>query len=73
MLNNKGELQWVDLGEVNAIDSQIDALRQALRDPNRKDVKQLARAVEEKIFHPARKLLGNTRRVLLSPQLHSIR
>ncbi|MEK6408165.1 MAG: tetratricopeptide repeat protein [Acidobacteriota bacterium] len=67
VLRNQGEPAWVELGESKAIDSAIDALRQALRDPNRKDVKQLARAVQEKVFHPVRRLLGNTRRVLLSP------
>jgi CHAT domain-containing protein/Tfp pilus assembly protein PilF len=67
VLRNLGEPAWVELGDAKAIDTVIDALRQALRDPNRKDVKQQARAVEEKVFHPVRKLLGDTRRVLISP------
>jgi len=67
LLGHKGEPAWVDLGEAKPIDNGIDSLRKALRDPGRKDVKRQAREVEEKVFHPVRKLLGDTRRVLISP------
>jgi CHAT domain-containing protein len=57
----------VDLGEAAAIDRSITALRQALRDPKRTDVKQRARAVDELVMSPVRALLGKTRWALLSP------
>jgi CHAT domain-containing protein len=57
----------VDLGEAAAIDRSITALRQALCDPKRTDVKQRARAVDELVMRPVRALLGKTRRALLSP------
>ncbi|HSF23784.1 MAG TPA: CHAT domain-containing protein, partial [Blastocatellia bacterium] len=67
VLGNKGEPLWVDLGEANPINNAIDLLRKALHDPNRKDVNKLAGAVDEKVMRPVRKLLGGTRRLLLSP------
>src|SRR5262249_51557918 len=66
-LKPEGAPTFVDLGETEAIDQSVDALRQALRDPNRTDVKPLARALDEKVMRPVRKLLGPTRTVLLSP------
>ncbi|MDQ3009605.1 MAG: CHAT domain-containing protein [Acidobacteriota bacterium] len=67
VLRRQGEAQWVELGEAKAIDEAIEKLRQALRDKQRKDVKQLARAVDEKVMQPVRALLGQTRRVFISP------
>jgi CHAT domain-containing protein/lipopolysaccharide biosynthesis regulator YciM len=67
LLRGKAEPQWAELGEANAIDNAVDELRKALRDPKREDVKRLARAVDEKVMQPVRKLLGETRRVLISP------
>ena len=67
ILRRQGEIQWRELGEMRTIDEAITALRQALRDPQRGDIKELARAVEEKIFQPLRPLLGETMQVLLSP------
>jgi CHAT domain-containing protein/Flp pilus assembly protein TadD len=58
---------WVDLGERQAIDEAIAVLRHALGSPNRADVKQFARALDEKVMRPVRKLLGETRNVFLSP------
>jgi len=62
-----GEPRWVELGEAKAIDDAVDALRRALRDPKRTDVKRLARKVDEQVMRPVRALLGKTRRVLISP------
>ena len=63
--------RWVDLGEAIAIDRAIGAWRKALRDPNRTDVKRLARAVDDKVMLPIRSLLaeapGETRRLLIAP------
>ena len=56
-----------DLGPAKVIDEAIDALRRALRDPKRDDVKPLARAVDARVMHPIRALLGDVTRLLISP------
>ncbi|MGB5963137.1 MAG: tetratricopeptide repeat protein [Coleofasciculaceae cyanobacterium] len=66
ILNHTGEPQWVDLGEAEPINQAVTAFREALQsDAN--DVKPVARALDAKLMQPIRKLLGNTRNVLLSP------
>jgi CHAT domain-containing protein len=49
----------------------VNAWRKALRNPNRSDVKQHARAVDERVMRPVRSLLrempGDTRRLLIAP------
>ena len=71
LLTTRGQPKWVDLGEAAMIDRAADAWRKALRDPNRTDVKQLARAVDRKVMRPVRSLLGEmpgeTRRLLIAP------
>ena len=49
VVRGQKEVQWKDLGETYLIDQAIAGWRQALRDPQRKDVKQLARALDEKV------------------------
>src|SRR5215469_15270616 len=44
VVHHQGEVEWQELGEARTIDTAIDDLRQALRDPQRQDVKQVARA-----------------------------
>jgi CHAT domain-containing protein/tetratricopeptide (TPR) repeat protein len=63
----QGPPKWVDLGEAAIIDRSVDAWREALRDPNRTDVKLLARALDEKVMRPVRSLLGNARHLLIAP------
>src|SRR6266511_4075716 len=67
VLRQHGEAQWVDLGEADPIDRAVIALRQALGSPNRADGRQLARALDEKVMRPVRKLVGDIRTLLLSP------
>jgi CHAT domain-containing protein/Tfp pilus assembly protein PilF len=67
VLSHDGEIGQIDLGEAKAIDPAIASLRKALRDPKRVDVKELARAVDEKVFQPIRPLLGAKSRLLISP------
>jgi CHAT domain-containing protein/tetratricopeptide (TPR) repeat protein len=71
LLPAQGHPRWVDLGEAVAIDRAIGAWRKALRDPNRTDVKRLARAVDDKVMLPVRSLLaeapGETRHLLIAP------
>lgn len=75
VLRRQGEVRWVELGEAKAINQAVDELRQALRKLNaerlpavpEKEVKRLARAVDEAVMRPVRKLLGDARQVLISP------
>lgn len=67
LIFHDGSLQWKDLGKTKEIDPSLNALRQALRDPERTDVKQLARTVDEKVFQPIRPLVGNATHLLISP------
>ncbi|HEY9711444.1 MAG TPA: CHAT domain-containing tetratricopeptide repeat protein, partial [Oculatellaceae cyanobacterium] len=66
VLHSKGEPKWVDLGEAEPIDQAVDDFREALQS-DASDVKPVARTLDEKLMQPIRKLLGNTRNVLLSP------
>jgi CHAT domain-containing protein/tetratricopeptide (TPR) repeat protein len=66
-LEAQGQPKWADLGEAAVIDRAVGAWRKALRDPNRMDVKRLARAVDEIVMRPLRPLLGDTRRLLIAP------
>ena len=56
-----------DLGPSGSIDEIIDALRQALRDPSRTDLKQHARALDERVLRPLRGSFGDATRLLISP------
>jgi CHAT domain-containing protein/Tfp pilus assembly protein PilF len=67
IFHHEGEVQGIELGETGAIDNAISALREALRDPNRQDVKDLARAIDEKVMQPVRALLGDATQLLVSP------
>jgi CHAT domain-containing protein/Tfp pilus assembly protein PilF len=71
LLASQGEPKWVDLGEAALIDRAVDAWRKALRNPNRMDIKKLARAVDERVMRPVRSLLGampgDTRHLLIAP------
>lgn len=71
LLAAQGQPKWVDLGEAAPIDRAITAWRQALRDPRRKDVKRLARVVDEKVMRPVRASvqseMATIRRLLIAP------
>ena len=67
VIRNQGEVRSVELGAAKEIDSHIDALRQVLRDPQRKEVRQRARTVDEKLMRPVRALVGDATRLLVSP------
>jgi CHAT domain-containing protein len=71
LLPAQGQPRWADLGDAAAIDRAVDDWRQSLRDPNRPDVKQLARALDDKVMRPVRSLLAEiplrTRRLLIAP------
>jgi CHAT domain-containing protein len=67
VFRNEGDVRWVEIGPGKELDNAIDAWRQALRDPQRKEAPQLARAVDEKIMQPVRALAGDAKHLLISP------
>jgi CHAT domain-containing protein/tetratricopeptide (TPR) repeat protein len=71
LLGAQGQPNSVDLGEALLIDRAVDEWRKSLRNPNRPDVKRLARALDDKIMQPVRSLLdkmpGNPRHLLIAP------
>jgi CHAT domain-containing protein/Tfp pilus assembly protein PilF len=71
LLPAKGRPAWVDLGEAAPIDRAVDDWRKTLRNPNRLDVKRLARIVDERVMRPVRarlgELPGDARRLLIVP------
>lgn len=67
VVRGQREVQWKELGETDPIDAAIDRLRQSLRDSQRKDVKQLARALDEMIMQPIRTMFGDANHLLISP------
>jgi CHAT domain-containing protein/Tfp pilus assembly protein PilF len=67
VIRPQGEVEWRELGPAKEFDARVDAFRQALSDPQRGDVLQLARDVDEKVFEPVRALLGDARQLLVSP------
>lgn len=67
VLSKHGDVQWTELGSAREIDDAVKALRQALGDPERRDIIQLARAVDEKVMRPVRALLNGATELLISP------
>ncbi|HEU4414715.1 MAG TPA: CHAT domain-containing tetratricopeptide repeat protein [Candidatus Angelobacter sp.] len=67
VVRNKGEVGWAELGEAATIDKAVDTLRNALRDPQRQDVVQLARAVDALIIAPVRAQFKGVTQLLISP------
>ena len=67
VLRREGPPAWIDLGDATSIDNSVAEFRKALSNPQSTNVKQVARTVDEQVMRPVRKLLGETRRVFLSP------
>jgi hypothetical protein len=67
IMRREGAPHGKDLGDAKAIDDAIDAWRHALRDPQRKDTQQLARALDATVMQTVRALLGDARQLLVSP------
>ena len=61
------ETRGVDLGPASAIDAAVASLRQALSDPQRADVKRLARAADALVMQPLRGMTGSARHLLIAP------
>ena len=74
VLSAKGEPKGIDLGDAETIQKSLELFRDDLRDPGKPQdtdriiqVKQSARDLDKILMQPVRKLLGNTRKILLSP------
>jgi CHAT domain-containing protein/Tfp pilus assembly protein PilF len=67
VLGRTGDVRWKDLGDRKTIDTVIEEWRAALGDPTRKDTRQTARKLEEKIMEPVRSLANDVSRFLISP------
>ncbi len=63
----QGNVRWKDLGAAREIDDEIDAYRQALRDPKRSDVRQLARELDREIMQPVRSMGMEGSHFIISP------
>lgn len=59
LLTAQGPPKWVDLGEAATIDRAVEGWRKALQEPGRPD-RILARALDELIMRPVRRLLSAT-------------
>jgi CHAT domain-containing protein len=66
MLNPQGMIQTVDVGEAAPIDQLTQDFRAALRN-RESDVKAIARQLDAVLMQPIRAKLGNTRKLLISP------
>jgi CHAT domain-containing protein/Tfp pilus assembly protein PilF len=67
VIRRQGEVRWQELGDAAEIDARVKALREALGDPERRDVERLARAVDAKVMQPVRAVAGSAKRLLISP------
>jgi CHAT domain-containing protein len=67
VLGRDGAPAWADLGEAATVDAAVSELRKALRDRTRADVTALARRVDELVMRPIRERLGDTQKLLISP------
>jgi len=67
VIRSHGDVQARDLGNAKSIEISIDRFRQSLRNPKRQDVRESARALDEKVMSPLRPLLGGIVQLLISP------
>ena len=67
VVHRTGPPSGVDLGDAETIDKTVEALRGALGDPTRSDVRRLSRALEDAVMRPLRGLVGDSTHLLISP------
>ena len=67
VLHRSGPPSAVDLGEAEQIDKAVEALRGALGNPARSDVRRVSRALDEAVVRPLRGLVGDSTQLLISP------
>jgi len=64
---SQGAVKRAEIGNTAEIDKMVNAFREALRDPKRSDVRQIARRLDEKLVRPVRTVTGSLTRLILSP------
>jgi CHAT domain-containing protein/Tfp pilus assembly protein PilF len=67
ILRHTGSPAFADLGEAATINRALANLREELADPRSTNSRQAARALDEMVMRPVRKLIGGARMLLLSP------
>jgi CHAT domain-containing protein/tetratricopeptide (TPR) repeat protein len=67
VVQRRGAVHWKELGSTEEIDAAVAALRGALRDPKRGDVKQRAREIDRRVMQPVRAMVGDATQLLVSP------
>lgn len=67
VIKHGSDIDWKELGDVKSIDALINSFREALQDYTKKDIKKIARDVDQKIMQPIRPLLGTASKLLISP------
>ena len=69
VLRSTGDPSWADLGEAAHIDDLIALLRNQLLDDKIpvREIKNTARDLDRLVMQPIRRLLGNARNILVSP------
>ncbi|MEG5198196.1 CHAT domain-containing tetratricopeptide repeat protein [Microcoleus sp. A6-C5] len=69
ILTSSGEPQSIDLGEAKKIEEPLKLFRQSLADKNTpiSQLQESARNLDRLLMQPVRKLLGNTHKILISP------
>lgn len=67
VLRRTGAPKAVDLGPAAAIDDKVRALREALSNPERTDVRSIGRALDELVMRPIRPILAGARVLAISP------
>jgi CHAT domain-containing protein/Tfp pilus assembly protein PilF len=66
-LRPSGQVRFVDLGPVAAVDAAVTRLRKVLSSTTEGAVKEPSRALDDLVMRPVRALLDGAARVLLSP------
>ncbi|MBW4697476.1 MAG: CHAT domain-containing protein [Aphanocapsa lilacina HA4352-LM1] len=69
LFDGRGALDWVDLGEAQAIDATVQVFRNAVRNSAlpTAELKAAARRLDRVLMEPVRAKLGGRRRLLVSP------
>lgn len=67
ILQKNNAVKFTEIGDKETIDKAVNDLRKVLRDPQRKDIRQFARIVDEKVMQPIRASLGGAKHLLISP------
>jgi CHAT domain-containing protein/Tfp pilus assembly protein PilF len=67
VISHQGDLYAKDLGDAKEINKMLDGLRRSLRDPQRSDAKEVARAAYAEILEPIAGSFGSATHLILSP------